>query len=102
MGIFNVIQKNLRTYCPKCKEEIYKHAHLCPRCHYDFNSPAHLKYVETINNLIRIWLFICFFIFMGLLLSGSGLGGALIFSLLLFSGGFWIIHRLSKYRNFFH
>ena len=102
MDFLDTIKDQLKTYCPKCKTEIYRHAHVCMRCGYDLKSPAHRKLVEKENKLIRYWLYFCIFIFVVSIFSSSNVGVALILCFLLFGAGVLIIHKISKYINFFH
>jgi hypothetical protein len=102
MGLHDSIKNLLKTYCPKCKTNIYRMAHICPLCGYDFNSLAYKKRKDTELKYIRYWLFICIFIFLSLLFKNSETVLAFTLCIFLFGGGLILILKISKYSNLFH
>lgn len=102
MSFLDSIKDQFKTYCPQCKTEIFRHAHICPRCGYDLNSPTYKKRKHTELKFIRYWLYFCIFIFLISLFSNPNTGVVFILCLLLFVGGVFVIGKVSKYTDFFH
>ena len=96
MSFLDSIKDQLKTYCPQCKTEIFRHAHVCSRCGYDLNSPAYKKRKDTEVMFIRYWFFFCVFVFLISAISNSNIGVALILCFLLFGGCVFIIGKISK------
>jgi len=102
MSFFDSVKAQLKTYCPKCKTEIFRHAYVCPKCGYDLNSPAYKKRKDTEIKYIRYWLYVCIFILVVSLFSDSNPGVAIVLCILLFGAGVFCIGKISKISDFFH
>jgi len=102
MSFLDSIKDQLKTYCPQCKTEIFRHAHVCPRCGYDLNSPAYKKRKETELKFIRYWFLLCIFIFAISIFQSSNAGVVFVLCFLLFGAGVFVIGKISKYTDFFH
>lgn len=102
MNFINTVKDQLKTYCPKCKTEIFRHAHVCPKCGYDLNSPAYRKRKSIELKFIRYWFLFCTLIFLISVLSNSNAGVVFFLCLLFFGCGVFVIGKISKYTDFFH
>jgi hypothetical protein len=102
MNLFESIKDHLKTYCPKCKYEIFKNAHVCPWCGYDLNSSEHQIFKNKERSYIRNWGYFCLAIFIISLINGENFAIDFILCFLLFGLGVYLITKFSKFRNFFH